>query len=163
MTVEQQKQIEDSLWVVDAVLKRLKRQGDEDLRQDLFLYMCKCIQRFDVSRGTKWTSYAYESLYLYALRTLAKEKKLTEPLVSEEKFFYLSDNGAGENELIETCQAYCITITLTPDERAVAEYIMQGYCLSDISRILRRPPKRIRELKAEIKRKYLALEKMTPP
>lgn len=65
---EQRKTIENSLWVVNTILKEQNLQGNEDLKQDAILYMCKCIENFDESKGIKWTTYAYKNVSLYVKR-----------------------------------------------------------------------------------------------
>jgi len=64
LTEEQQKIIENSLWVVNDALKKLNLQHNNDLRQDMILYMCKCLERYDTAKGVKWETYAYRSVYL---------------------------------------------------------------------------------------------------
>lgn len=64
LTKEQQKIIEGSLWVVNDALMKLNLQHDNDLRQEMILYMCKCLERYDKSRGIKWETYAYRSVFL---------------------------------------------------------------------------------------------------
>ena len=79
LTGEQQRIIEDSLWIVGAVGKRL-RVKDEDARSEAVLYMIQCLDRFDPSKGVKWETYAYKNVYLYMSRTMKtkqEKEKLT--------------------------------------------------------------------------------------
>ena len=65
LSAEQQKIIEESLWVVNDVLKDLGLQGNEDLRQEANLYLCRCLERFNPSYNTKWTTYAYKNILMF--------------------------------------------------------------------------------------------------
>lgn len=163
MTQEQQKRVEDSLWVVGAVLKRLGKQGDEDLRQALSLYMCKCVSNFDESKNTKWTTYAYNCLYLYALRFCKKRTKDENKYVSLQQFHYISDDGAYEYATIEHCQITSLCAGLNKTQTKCAVLFSQGYTIKEIADALNRPPRKIKEIKQEIGAKLLALKKMTPP
>lgn len=68
LTAEQQKLIEESMWVVNTVLKAQGVQNNEDLRQDATLYMCKCAMRFDPSKHIKWSTFAYKNVFLFVRR-----------------------------------------------------------------------------------------------
>ena len=73
MISEQDKQIiEDSLWIVDTVLKKQNIKS-EDIRQSAILYLLKVYERFDANFGVKWSTYAYKNIYLYVKRKNAKE------------------------------------------------------------------------------------------
>ena len=61
LTNEQQKQIENSLWVVNTVLKKQGIDYNEDMRQSAIMYMCECLLRYDPDKGVKWTTYAYKN------------------------------------------------------------------------------------------------------
>lgn len=68
LTDEQRKIIEESMWVINTVLKAHNLAHDEDMRQQAILYMCECIERFDPSKNAKFSTYAYKNIYLYVLR-----------------------------------------------------------------------------------------------
>ena len=163
LTAEQQKTIQDSAWVIDTVLGKLGLQKNEDIRQSLFLYMCKCIERYDSSRGTKWTTYAYKTLYLYALRIWDEEKKKSKGLVSIESVIQLTDNGVSERQMIEVSHFYSLCVPLSKQETRVALMLSQGYNIKSISAHLKLSAKKIQEIKREIKAKYLDAQNMTPP
>lgn len=76
MTDEQRKLVTDSLWVVNTALKEQGVGKDKDLKQDALLWLCQCAQRFDASRGVKWTTYAYSSVFLRIkrLRDISEHK-----------------------------------------------------------------------------------------
>ena len=75
LTAIQQKEIEDSEWVVNTALKRQGLSCNEDLRQSAILYMCECLLRYDPTKGIKWTTFAYKNVYLFIKRTYKKENK----------------------------------------------------------------------------------------
>lgn len=65
MNDEQRRIVENSAWIVNTVLQRQGLAYDEDLRQEAYLHLCRCVVRFDESRGIKWDTYAYSSLFLH--------------------------------------------------------------------------------------------------
>ena len=65
LTDEQRRLVEDSAWIVNTVLQRQELNHDEDLRQEAYLHLCRCATRFDATRGIKWDTYAYTSLFLH--------------------------------------------------------------------------------------------------
>lgn len=80
--------LEDSAWIVRAVVNRLK-PNDEDLFQSIYLYLCKCVERFDEGRGVKWSTYAFKSAYYYGLMYLKQEaraqcQELGEDIIADE-------------------------------------------------------------------------------
>lgn len=62
---KQRQVVENSAWIVNTVLQRQGLSFDEDLRQEAYLHLCRCVTRFDESRGIKWDTYAYSSLFLH--------------------------------------------------------------------------------------------------
>lgn len=82
----QRQMVESSIWVVNTALKKQGLEGDKDLKQEALLCMCQCAERFDVSKGVKWTTYAYRNVYLCIKRVHAKEKKKTTPLLNQDLF-----------------------------------------------------------------------------
>ena len=83
LSKEQQQIIENSLWVVNTALQKQNIE-DKDIKQDALLYMCKCIERFDPSKGIKWETFAYKNVYLYIKRHNAREKLNQNLYVSEQ-------------------------------------------------------------------------------
>lgn len=79
---EQQQIIENSLWVVNTVLKELGLSGNEDLRQEGILYMCKKLETFDPTRGILFTTYAYKNVFL-RLRSLNAKQCLKNSVLDE--------------------------------------------------------------------------------
>ena len=114
---EQRKTLEQSLWVVNTVIKELGLQLDDDMRSQASLYMCKCIERYDPKFGVKWSTYAYKSLYLYIKTRHAKEMVKKAPIVPIESCFNLAtemDDNIYNKLFIETLQTI-----LTPLENEI--------------------------------------------
>lgn len=86
LSQEQQKMVQDNLWVVNTALQKQGLQREEDLKQDAFLYMCKCALRFDSNKGVKFTTYAYRNVYLYVKRTHAKNCKNKARIIDDDVF-----------------------------------------------------------------------------
>lgn len=83
---EQRQMVESSIWVVNTALKKQGLECDKDLKQDALLCMCQCAERFDASKGIKWTTYAYKNVYLYIKRTHAKQTQKSAPLIKQDLF-----------------------------------------------------------------------------
>lgn len=88
MTAVDKARVEGSEWIVRAVVNRLN-PNDDDLFQSIYLYLCKCVERFDEERGTKWSTYAFKSAYYYGLMFLKREarmqcQELTEDILADE-------------------------------------------------------------------------------
>lgn len=131
LTAIQQKEIEDSVWVVNTALKRQGLSCNEDLRQSAILYMCECLLRYDPTKGVKWTTFAYKNVYLFIKRTYKKENKRTqyecdcdddlmligEPIEPKQDTFIVGD-----------IMALC-----TPNEQKILMLKLQGYKHEEIS------------------------------
>ena len=93
LSAEQQKIVtsEDSLKLVNSILKKLGIKNDEDLRQDAMYYLCKCIVRFDPNKGTKWTTYAYKNVMMYVKSI---KKRQLQKQVHSIDFTSFADNTA---------------------------------------------------------------------
>ena len=148
LTPKQQKIIEDSEWVINSVLNKLGRYGDEDLKQNGWLYMCQCIMRFDENRGVKWTTFAYKNIFLYLKRICAEEKKnLCEELIEEIEC---------EEEPEVPLQLKCLYEICTDDERRYLDLKVAGYKNEEIKVLAkwgkRKLYKYIRQIKEKAKR-----------
>jgi RNA polymerase sigma factor (sigma-70 family) len=133
LTTEQQQIIQDSVWVVNTALKKQGLSTDEDMRQSAILYMCKCLLRFDPSKNVKWTTYAYNNVYLYIMRVHKKEVQKKSRLVGEDLFAILHKDEDFNEEVVVLDQ---ILGLCTPEEREVLELKRQGYKGAEIGQIL---------------------------
>ena len=136
LSEEQQKTIENSIWVVNTALKKQGLQADEDLRQDAILFMCKCLQKFDPSKNIKWTTYAYRNVFLYIKRIHHKQVKKNSMLVCDDLVFpqktitkpiELNESSFLLDEIKEKC---------TPKEREIIELKLLGYRSMEIGAIM---------------------------
>ena len=136
LSSEQKKKIEDSLWGVNTVLKRLGLSGDEDLRQGGILYMCKCLERYNPETGVKWTTYAYKSVYLYIKRMNRRKKKLSEREVYDEVIILTQEDKTEQAISAEESKIVLRQIggLCTDEERRVLALKLQGYNSSEIGR-----------------------------
>lgn len=136
LTLEQQMEIEDSLWVVNSALKRQGQSKNEDLRQSAILYMCSCRLRFNPSLNVKWTTYAYRNVYLFIKRTLLKEK-------TKQSFIINSDYNDISNlipcddkiELIDADDDYLKKLC-SKEEKVIIELKKQGFNGKEIAKRL---------------------------
>lgn len=162
LSLEQQKTIENSVWVVNTALKKQGLQTDEDLRQSAILYMCKCLERFDPNKQIKWTTYAYKNVFLYIKRTHAKEMKkqsifvdddiltLKEPITEPNQEERLVDDVSCK---IEKIRAVC-----SAEERRVIDLKLQGYKVVEISTLMRCSTSKINGCMQSIKDKAKEIE-----
>lgn len=134
LTEEQQKIIENSLWVVNDALKKLNLQHDNDLRQDMILYMCKCLERFDATKGAKWETYAYKNIYfrIKRLRQLRYNKTNNVVLIYEETALDLLERPTeSEVELEEYIDR--INRECNEHELLLIRYVSQGFTHQQIA------------------------------
>ena len=140
LSQEQQKTIENSIWVVNTALKMQGLQADEDLRQSAILYMCKCLERFDPTKKIKWTTYAYKNIFLYIKRTHGKENKKGSIFIDDDIMDLQEpqklpiDNRELFNDskyMVEQIKAVC-----SPEERQIIEFKLQGYKVVEIGALM---------------------------
>lgn len=133
LSVEQQNIIENSMWVVNAVLKKQGlsfSDNVEDLRQSATLCMCKAIQRFDPSLNVKWETFAYKTVYLHIKRENAKELKHLLWETKNETAYYSQPCPSFENHNQEIEQ---ILKLCTPQEKKYLKLKMEGFKRKEIS------------------------------
>ena len=127
LTEEQQKLVEDSLWVVELALKRLSLLNNNDLRQQARLYLCKLVSRFDASKGVKWSTYAYKSIYFHIKWRQKVEKRNNFDTVEKLDYYDLYDQPFEEfpSKHLEVQEQVGVWLQrCSPDERVVANLIM---------------------------------------
>ena len=132
----QQKDIEDSLWVVNSALKKQGLSNNEDLRQSAILYMCKCRLRFDPQKHIMWTTFAYRNVYLYIKRFIRKEKEKQAYVINKDIFDmedYLSIEKPKTNSLI--CY-HLIMEQCNKEELKILKLMKEGYNRIEIAEIL---------------------------
>ena len=129
LTAVQQKEIEDSEWVVNTALKRQHLSCNEDLRQSAMLYMCECLLRYDPTKGIKWTTFAYKNVYLYIKRTYKKEHKRTQ-YVCDDDLMLIEEPIEPKQDtfIVENIMDLC-----TPNEKKILMLKLQGYKYGEIS------------------------------
>ena len=130
LTATQQKEIEDSEWVVNTALKRQGLSCNEDLRQSAILYMCECLLRYDPTKGIKWTTFAYKNVYLFIKRTHKKENKRTQyECDCDDDLMLIGGQQNQQNTfIIENIMDLC-----TPNEKKILMLKLQGYKYGEIS------------------------------
>jgi len=151
LTTEQQELVQNGSWVVSTVLKRFKRQRDDDLRQDAQLFMCKLVTTWDESKGRKWTSYAYQRLYFFVLHTLQRENKgrareLLCEIIPDRAAPSPDENAMYSCEIIDELYK-----RLTDVQCEVLYLLVQGCTHKDINKKLGVSYKRITQIVSEIK------------
>lgn len=125
LTAIQQKEIEDSVWVVNTALKRQGLSSNEDLRQSAILYMCECLLRYDPTKGIKWTTFAYKNVYLFIKRTYKKENKRTQYECDCDDDLMLIGVPIEQKQdafVVKDIMALC-----TPTEQKILMLKLQGY------------------------------------
>ena len=151
LTTEQQELVENGLWVVNAVLKRLNQRGNEDLRQESMLFLCELATKWDVAKGRKWTSYAYQRVYFFALhgaqkgKAIRRREVLTSTLPDGEAPAP-DDNACFATEIVDELYK-----RLNEVQREVLYLRVQGCTHKDISAKLGISYKRVTQVVSEIK------------
>lgn len=125
LTAIQQKEIEESVWVVNTALKRQGLSSNEDLRQSAILYMCECLLRYDPTKGIKWTTFAYKNVYLFIKRTYKKENKRTQYECDCDDDLMLI--GVPIEQKQDTFVVKDIMALCTPTEQKILMLKLQGY------------------------------------
>lgn len=158
LSTEQQKLVEDSLWVVNTALKRQGLSHNDDLRQSAICYMCQCVERYNPDTNVKWTTYAYKNVSLYIKRINKKE-------MQHNSMF--SDNGLNDafdctvepqnyNDSVFMLER--IKIVCSPLETRVLELKQQGYRCAEIGKMVNCSQDKVNCLMQSIKRKARAIE-----
>ena len=158
LSQEQQRTIENSVWVVNTALKKQGLQTDKDLRQSAILYMCKCLERFDPNKHIKWTSYAYKNVYLFILRTNAKERQKMGCLADEDISTLqipipqpqINDES---KERVQKIKNIC-----TLEEKKIIELKLQGYKFAEIGALMGWSISKVNNCMRTIKEKARELE-----
>lgn len=137
---EQKKIIEESMWVINAVLKAYNLSHDEDMRQSAILYMCECIERFDPSKA-KFTTYAFKNISLFVRR-----KKKNAPTIE------VCDKSTEAPDI----SVKAFYETLTDEEAELLRYKYIGYQRREILQKMTLSPKRYTTILKAIKEKAKA-------
>ena len=154
LTEEQQKLVEHSLWVVELALKRLSLLNNNDLRQQARLYLCKLVSRFDASKGVKWSTYAYKSIYFHIKWRQKVEKRKNFDTMVKCDYYEVREEAFDEflgTQLEAQEQVGGLLQRCSPDERVVAKLIMQGYNHREIAKIMHKSRVRVVEMVKNIK------------
>jgi hypothetical protein len=138
LSLQQQNIIQDSLWVVNTILKKQGLQSDEDLRQSSIAFMCECLQRYDPNKCSKWTTYAYKNIYMFVKRQNSKRQKLDSQVfnLTDLGDDFVADNSLGINaqpKMDNRCLLKEIYSNCTPEEKTVLQMRLRGLSLMDIA------------------------------
>lgn len=150
MTDEQRKRVADSLWVVNTALKEQGLGRDKDLKQDALLWLCKCAQRFDATRGVKWTTYAYLSVYL-RIKRLNDNARRKEAL--ERQYEANAPTSDNEDEHFARVEYQRIYSKCSEREKTVLDLRYAGYTWNEVSERLNCTHKKAREIWDSIREK----------
>lgn len=154
--------IQNSMWIVNTVLKEQKLQLDDDLRQDACLYLIKCYDRFDSSKGVKWSTYAYKSIYLYVLRVNAKNKAVENKCEHNEVPILNRADKDMEEQVATTFLLKEIRNFITPEEKKIFDLLYKGYSAKQISKMINKSYTYVLCLVKNIKWKASKLNKPVP-
>lgn len=87
LTNEQKRLAEDNIGLAYSAFlkyrKYFRRIPEDDVRQVCFLGLCKAAQTFDPGRGTKFSTYAFPSIYTTLLQEFVPRGKRIEPTYLE--------------------------------------------------------------------------------
>lgn len=132
LSAEQQQIIQDSVKIVNTVLKRMGIKRNEDLRQEAILHLCKRIDNFDPKRNTKWSTYAYKITETHLKTILGRQSE------KDRHFTNLSscvdnpdDFVVAKGVPLETA-LYRILETCTDEEKEIVRLRVKGYKIREI-------------------------------
>lgn len=158
LSAEQRKRVEESQWVVNTVLKKQGLSSNEDFRQSALLYMCKCVLRFDETRGTKWETYAYSNVYLYVkkLSQRARRAEIRRVDIAVEDLDIAVDcepyNANGAVVMLEEIRGVC-----SEEENKVLDLRLKGFTGKEIADALGCCSTKINNIFSVIKEKAKAI------
>lgn len=157
LTPEQQKLIEESMWVVNTVLKAQGEQNNEDLRQDATLYMCKCAMRFDPSKHIKWGTFAYKNVFLFVRRERVKAYNQS---IMESETEYIEALSPADLEMdfavkndVNKLKSVC-----NKDERIVLQMKLDGFTGNEMAHKMNCSKSKINNCISKIKEKAKELD-----
>lgn len=149
--------IVSSLWVVNAVFEKLSI-NDEDLKSNATLYLYKLADRYDSSKGVKFSTYAYNSLYLYVRTRWAKQKHKDSNVIVSTTLLEIEPAKSYEDSVGNECMVEQIKSLCSERELKICELFLQGYKVVEIAKIvgIATPTAHhnIRELKEKVKAFY---------
>lgn len=156
---KQRKIIEDSMWIINTVLKKNNLTKDLDLKQTATLYMCKCLLRFDDSKNVKWSTYAYKSLSFYIKRVHAREQIKKSRIIPQDVFDVI--NALNEHTDIDDEECYINDILSHYDEqeRVIIKLKLNGFNRKEICKATNMSVKKIGQCMASIGEKYKEIVK----
>lgn len=133
LSKEQQEMVEDAMWVVNWVLKEQNLWGNEDLRQDALLYLCRCAERFNEKADTKWTTYAYKNISLYVKRKNILESMKNDMYKPEEEkpSKVISADYMETKALLKEVYSKC-----NDREKKILVLKLKGYKIREIAEIM---------------------------
>lgn len=158
LSLEQQSIIKDSLWVVNRNLELLGLQRDEDLRQECNLFLCRCLEHFKPSKSTKFTTYAFKSVYLFILKYKKRNAKYTRNVstFSDKGETFTAENQLAVNpqhNIDNACLLKNLYAVCTPEEIEILELKRQGYKLVEIKAMTNRSVRQLSYIIGTIKQK----------
>ena len=156
LNADQQATIENSYWVVNTILKEQRLQANEDMRQAALLFMCECMQRFEPTKGVKWTTYAYKNVEMFIKRTLAKQHDRACHVMAFGDFDMKDQDMLFEipqkSGIQPVCDYQSLLKLCTPTQAKVLELRREGYCLGKIGQKMGYSITQIRVILGEIKK-----------
>lgn len=156
LSAEQQKAIEDSLWVVNTVLKELGLQNNEDLRQEANLYLCKRIGNFDPARKTKWTTYAYKITTRYVKTIERRQSEKARHYLDFSSFADNTDDLVVAQQSMVAVPSHCLILKdCTDEEKRIIQLKLKGYKNYEIGQIQGQSSRHIGEKLKIIREKLL--------
>lgn len=153
LTPEQQKIIENSLWVVNTALQRQGLSRNNDLRQSAIEYMCKCLRRYNADKMTKWTTYAYKNVYFFIKRTRKHQRSINyyeRNCIEIDLFEKESEDYA--REFVMQLKAQCTDL-----ENTILDLKLKGYSSIEIGRLLNLTEVKVGKIFKAIKEKAMII------
>lgn len=141
--------------------------GDEDMVQELRIILWRCLELYDETQGTSFSSYCVRAM-VNRIRNIHRQHNLPGKIPSklicsldapisdtEDSSITLKDTiEAPPESLLETRYFFAFLDTLKPGHKKVAELLIDGYRQIDVSKIVGCSQPQVSRIKRSIVDKY---------
>lgn len=140
---------------------------DEDMVQELRITLWRCLEQYDETQGTSFSSYCVQAM-VNRIRNIHRQQTLPSRIpsrlmdsldapisVSEDSFTTLKDTiEAPPESLLEMNYFFTFLDTLKPNHKKVVELLIEGYHQIDIAKIIGCSQPQVSRIRRSIIHKY---------
>ena len=155
LSPQQQELILENKWIINTVAKRLSIT-DEDIKNELMLFMCNTIEKYDPAKGVKLGTYLFRSVYLRALRLLKNESQYKNRYIISE---FITKREVRIRDGRMSMLIECID---TQQERDIVSLYLQGYKRQEIADKLGIKRYKVEQIKRELIQRTREIYDLSP-